>query len=289
MVGSTLRRSASRSFGFTLVELLVVLAIIAVLISLLMPSLKRVRDQSHTVVCASNLRQLGLAFTMYANDNKGRLPNLSDDRTNRAWYNMVAPYMGMKTKDKSLGDKEASYYRFGYNGTDGRSDRWMYCPAREPDPKLDQNYGVNYPNIFSYAHLDQWDVWGTHWYEGSAKLAKVPARVYLAADARVGPGFTYDGKTEILHPNTDAGWGSLNYDYDKDGIVDSIVTELFGIGPYNGIWPAHGGPGRVKAGGQRRAANFLFADGSVRLVTIAEWAQTPSMWGSGVSNPPPYK
>ena len=201
----------------------------------------------------------------------------------------------MRTKDQNLAAMEPSHYRFGYNGGDtSYSERWMYCPAREPDDKLDQNYGVNYPNVFSYAHMDQWDAWDTHWFEGSAKLAKVPSQVYLAADARVGPGFTYDGKTEILHPNspasTGAGWGSLNYDYDKDGVADSIVTELFGIGPYNGLWPAHGAPSStVKVGGQRKACNFLFADGAVRLVTIREWATSPIMWGSGFVNPPPYK
>ena len=60
--------------AFTLVELLVVISIIALLLSILMPSLQRARAQAKKVVCQSNLRQLNLGLTLY-NEDYGRLPN----------------------------------------------------------------------------------------------------------------------------------------------------------------------------------------------------------------------
>ena len=61
--------------GFTLVELLVVIGIIALLISILLPSLNKAREAANSVACLSNLRQIGLSVQLYANQNKGIIPD----------------------------------------------------------------------------------------------------------------------------------------------------------------------------------------------------------------------
>jgi prepilin-type N-terminal cleavage/methylation domain-containing protein len=66
--------STRRPRAFTLVELLVVIGIIAVLVGLLMPTLTRARERARRTVCMSNLRQIGQAIHLYANENKGCIP-----------------------------------------------------------------------------------------------------------------------------------------------------------------------------------------------------------------------
>lgn len=70
-------------FGFTLVELLVVIGIIAVLIAILLPSLTRARTSAQTVACASNLREIYNYANIYAQANRGFLPSLRVQRETR--------------------------------------------------------------------------------------------------------------------------------------------------------------------------------------------------------------
>ena len=82
-------------FSFTLIELLVVIAIISILASLLTPALGRARNSAKQTSCANNLRQLGMAFALYVNENDGVLPPYPQPSPGPGyWWMAINSYTG---------------------------------------------------------------------------------------------------------------------------------------------------------------------------------------------------
>jgi len=135
--------------GFTLIELLVVVAIIAVLMSILMPALSRAKEQAKLVTCLERLRQWGLVWKLYCDDNNGKFLSGRGGGCGYWWMDTMAPYYltgdsKPRPDDKMRFCPQATMYREG--GTVHRQigywSHWAWtAPGRTPE--LRGSYGVN--------------------------------------------------------------------------------------------------------------------------------------------------
>ncbi|HEX8339740.1 MAG TPA: type II secretion system protein [Tepidisphaeraceae bacterium] len=223
-----------RKSGFTLVELLVVIGIIAVLISILLPALGKVRHQAQITKCAAQMRDIGNAVHMYANENKGFLPPPRND-TGQANYSYSSNYLwtlGFNPSASGFDDVRDQ------GALLGRLVKTKYLPNKItswqcPNVKaITADYQSNY---YFNPHIKRNSVSNTDqtWWRKIDGFGKYPGSMnYLK---------TSSGTT-----------GVFNYPVFRK----ALMTD-----------PIHDFTNSTHARGNFRAWNLLYADGSVRTYT----------------------
>lgn len=179
---------------FTLIELLIVVGIIAILAGMLMPALNKARQATLASACRSNLRQQGLAFFSYADDNKGHYPvfvqHFNEGESLQPWTTLLLnPYLGIE------GRCIENYFnpRFkakSSNATPYNGSKAFYCPAQDNTAAASRysDYGAKR------------NVWKPEWHRLKITQLKKPSASLLRCDSVYGVGVKF-GIIGISHMN----------------------------------------------------------------------------------------
>ncbi len=188
-----------RTKGFTLIELLVVIAIIAILAAILFPVYARVRAKGYQIHCLNNIKQLGTAMTLYAQNNENSLPvGVTEDK--KYWYTLLNSYVRNKDVFRCPCDSSNT------QSADGSLDGIVSYCYRDEYLELDEN-----------GQPDEWKkLYGI-------KLDDVDcvADTAVLRDAKASSG-NVDGANTLTNQKGD---------YDSKGLAPSYPGEPEGRGP----------------------------------------------------------
>jgi prepilin-type N-terminal cleavage/methylation domain-containing protein/prepilin-type processing-associated H-X9-DG protein len=160
--------------GFTLIELLVVISIIALLLAVLLPSLKKAKEQARTVICRSNLKQWGLFWNLYLNDHENRFPSpfqtYNGQQVQGLWVEPLRPYYTGGGEDMRIcpAARQTEFVAPGWVST------WQVATAVNPNEPFQSSYGIN-----NYLYDYPGDLWGRseswHWKRADVKgTSRIP-------------------------------------------------------------------------------------------------------------------
>lgn len=279
-------RAARRRFGFTLVELLVVIGIIAILVAILLPALQTARRQAASVKCAAQLRDLGNAFNLYAVDNAGFLPVAKHNTPGIIVGNMTAAgdafWWDFVTKYVAKGKKFGTASTTAQEAADARNSTIWGCASWtgfQTGAIGDMNrnmpgYGINFeprmtpsfPAIMGLTSsandrlrngaVTTGKYWKqSQWVGPAQKMLLADSKFYVVEQLRIAAGPMPGQEANLaLSYSSPALPGQAMYDWYRHGTVP----------------PMDPGTTRFKPEGGKVAYNILYCDGHVATAISKE-------------------